>query len=106
MIDKVKTNLGITGIYQDSTIQGYIDEVKQFMLGAGVQKEVVDAETSVGVITRGVADLWNYGSGGTQLSPYFFQRVIQLASKMKGQDDVPVLDSNEVDEDVQATSKL
>ncbi|WP_286144705.1 hypothetical protein [Bacteroides caecimuris] len=106
MIDKVKTNLGITGIYQDSTIQGYIDEVKQFMLDAGVQKEVVDAETSVGVITRGVADLWNYGSGGTQLSPYFFQRVIQLASKMKGQDDVPVLDSNEVDEDVQATSKL
>lgn len=100
MIDKVKTNLGITGTYQDSTIQGYIDEVKQFMIDAGVSNEVVEAETSIGIITRGVADLWNYGSGGTQLSPYFFQRVIQLASKMKGQDDDPVLDSNEVSDDV------
>lgn len=79
MLEQVKANLGITGDYQDSTIQGYIDEVKQFMLDAGISKELVESEQSIGVITRGVADLWNYGSGEASLSPYFFQRVTQLA---------------------------
>lgn len=91
MLEKVKTNLGITGTYQDKTIQGYIDEVKQFLLDGGVDKETVDAETSVGIITRGVADLWNYGSGGTSLSPYFLQRATQLAIKSSKTPDVDYL---------------
>ena len=84
MLEKVKANLGITGTYQDKTIQGYIDEVKQFLLDGGVDKEIVEADTSVGIITRGVADLWNYGSGGTGFSPYFIQRAAQLALKDGG----------------------
>lgn len=83
MLEKVKTMLGITGTYQDNTIQGYIDEVKQFLLDGGVDKEIVEEETSVGIIARGVADLWNYGSGGTSLSPYFIQRAVQLSYKVK-----------------------
>lgn len=79
MLEKVKTNLGITGTFQDTTIQGYIDEVIQFMIGGGVSKEVANSDKAIGVITRGVSDLWNYGSGGTNLSPYFYQRVTQLA---------------------------
>lgn len=82
MLEKVKANLGITGTFQDTTIQGYIDEVKEFLMDGGVSKEVVDAETSVGIISRGVADLWNYGSGGTSFSPYFLQRATQLAYKV------------------------
>lgn len=81
MLEKVKINLGITGTFQDMTIQGYIDEVKQFLIDSGIQKETVEDETSIGIITRGVADLWNYGSGGTSLSPYFLQRATQLAYK-------------------------
>lgn len=79
VLEKVKANLGITGEFQDTTIQGYIDEVKQFLLDGGVAEEVVNSDSSVGIITRGVADLWNYGSGGTSLSPYFMQRAIQLS---------------------------
>lgn len=79
MLERVKSNLGITGTFQDATIQGYIDEVKQFLLDGGVDESVVEAETSIGIITRGVADLWNYGSGGTELSPYFLQRATQLS---------------------------
>lgn len=86
MLEQVKANLGITGTYQDTTIQGYIDEVKQYLLDGGVDESVVDSESSAGIITRGVADLWNYGSGGTSLSPYFIQRAIQLAYK-EGSDD-------------------
>lgn len=86
MLEQVKANLGITGTYQDTTIQGYIDEVKQYLLDGGVDESVVNSVASVGIITRGVADLWNYGSGGTSLSPYFIQRAIQLAYK-EGSDD-------------------
>jgi len=82
MLEKVKTNLGITGTFQNGTINGYIEEVKQFLIDAGVDSKIVEDEKySAGIIYRGVADLWNYGSGGASLSPYFMQRVIQLSSK-------------------------
>ena len=81
MLEEVKKRLGITGDYQDDTIQGYIEDVKQFLLDGGVNKEVVNASSTVGVIARGVSDLWNYGSGGTSFSPYFLQRAIQLSGK-------------------------
>lgn len=81
MLEAVKNSLGITGPYQDATIQGYIDEVKQFLLDSGVDKEIVDSKKSAGIISRGVADLWNYGSGGTKLSEYFIQRATQLSFK-------------------------
>lgn len=77
----VKSALGITGNFQDKTIQEYIDEVKQVMIDGGVAESIVNSKEAKGVITRGVSDLWNYGSGGTDLSPYFYKRVIQLALK-------------------------
>ncbi len=81
MLEKVKSGLGITGTYQDTTIQRYINEVIQFLIGGGVSKEVAYDDLNIGLIIRGVADLWNYGSGGTSLSPYFIQRATQLALK-------------------------
>ncbi len=81
MLEKVKKSLGITGSYQDNTIQEYINEVKQYLIDGGVLKKVVEHPTSAGIIARGVSDLWNYGSGGTSFSPYFIQRAIQLSGK-------------------------
>lgn len=81
LLEKVKIALGITGDYQNDTLAMYIDEVKEYLLGAGVSQSIVDSSSSVGVIARGVSDLWNYGSGNTELSPYFMQRAIQLAYK-------------------------
>lgn len=81
ILSRVKTSLGITGEFQDSTLMGYIEEVKDFLLDAGVKPAIVNAEASAGVITRGVADLWNYGSGNADFSPYFRQRAIQLIFK-------------------------
>lgn len=78
LLTKVKNGLGITGSYQDETLQVYADEVKAFMKSAGVSQAVIDDSVSVGCILRGVADLWNYGSGNATLSEYFRMRVIQL----------------------------
>lgn len=79
MLEKVKTGLGITGDYQDDLLQIYIDEVISYLSSAGVSDDVIQSDASTGIIVRGVSDLWNYGSGGTQLSPYFVQRAVQLA---------------------------
>ena len=77
MLEQVKQNLGITGTFQDTTIQGWIDEVEAFLIDGGVLKENI----TVGIITVGVKDLWNYGSGDGSFSPYFIQRATQLAYK-------------------------
>ena len=76
----VKTGLGLQGNDNfDPQLKIYITDTKDYLRMAGVKQSVIDAESSAGVITRGVADLWNYGSGGTELSPYFKERAIQLA---------------------------
>lgn len=77
MLDDVKTALGIQGDYQDNTISLYIDEVRAVMIDAGVKPEHI----TVGVVARGVADLWQYGAGEGKLSSYFMQRVTQLSYK-------------------------
>lgn len=73
----VKSALGITGTYQDDTLQIYIDEVTDFLKGAGVAAKNI----TTGIIARGVSDLWNYGSGEGKLSDYFKQRAVQLCYK-------------------------
>ena len=79
ILTKVKSALGITGNYQDTTLNIYIDEVKFYMLDAGVPESVINSDVSAGVISRGVTDLWSYGTNDGKLSDYFYQRVSQLA---------------------------
>ena len=79
ILTKVKSALGITGTYQDATLNIYIDEVKAYMKDAGVLESIINSDVSAGVISRGVTDLWNYGSNTGKLSDYFYQRVSQLS---------------------------
>lgn len=75
MLTGVKEALGITGTYQDNTLTQYITEVRDFLVSAGVPA----GKITVGVVARGVSDLWNYGSGEGKLSEYFMQRATQLS---------------------------
>lgn len=77
-LNDVKNALGITGDYQDNTLQVYFDEVIEFLEDAGVKKSNI----SSGIVARGVADLWNYGAGDGRLSTYFKERAAQLSYKM------------------------
>jgi len=79
MLEDVKNALGITGTYQDNTLQIYINEVVAFLNDAGV----ATANITSGIVARGVSDLWRYGAGEGKLSSYFIQRAAQLA--LKGQ---------------------
>lgn len=73
----VKNALGITGDYQDNTLQIYFDEVVAFLVDAGVS----ESNITKGIVARGVADLWNYGGAEGKLSDYFLQRAAQLSYK-------------------------
>lgn len=83
LLIRVKKGLGITGDYQDGTIELYIEEAKNYMASAGVPQSIIDSPVSIGTIIRGVSDLWDYGSGSTGLSPYFKERCVQL--RMQGE---------------------
>lgn len=81
VLTKVKEGLGITTIAQDNTLEVYIQAVKDYMKDAGVSKTLLASDSIIGAVVIGVSDLWNYNSGGSKFSPYFVQRVIQLATK-------------------------
>lgn len=81
MLEHVKNGLGITGEFHDAILQSYIDEVREYLQDAGVPETVTNTKPCGGIVTRGVADLWNYGAGGAALSPYFHERAAQLALK-------------------------
>ena len=77
ILAEVKKATGITGDYQDDTLQTWIDETIEFLRDAGVN----ESNITTGIIARGVLDLWNYGAGDGKLSDYFMKRAVQLAMK-------------------------
>lgn len=88
LLEKVKRRNGLAGnTYHDDTLLGYIEDVKLYLKDGGVKEKVLQSSLSVGCIARGVMDLWTYGSGVANFSPYFIQRAIQL-SKCK-ESDIP-----------------
>lgn len=80
LLQKVKSGLGITGDYQDDTLQVYIDEVKAFMIAAGVRETIVNSSAAVGCIMKGVNDLMNLSPSDSRFSDYFMMRLVQLAT--------------------------
>ncbi len=78
MLEQVKKLLGITGKFQDETINGWIDEIKQLMIDGGISPSIVNDVKSAGVIAKGIDDVYFQK---TNLSNYFWQRATQLAYK-------------------------
>ena len=85
LLVKVKTGLMITGDHFDDVLTLHIEDVKDYMVNAGVHSSLIDSDKSIGAILRGVADLWTNGS--SEFSPYFRDKVTQLAL-VGGGDDV------------------
>lgn len=82
LLAKVKLVLGETSNFADDILLIYLDEILDYMKNAGVSDKI--AHASAGVIARGVSDLWDNDGGNVRFSPYFHERVTQLALKSKG----------------------
>lgn len=78
LLANVKTALGITSDYMDALLMVFIEETLAYLKDAGVKSDTLTSDRIVGIVVRGVADLWNYGQGEGKLSPYFKERAIQL----------------------------
>lgn len=61
-----------------SVLPLYCTEAQHIIKSAGVKDTVAESAKAVGVIARGVLDLWNFGAGEGKFSPLFFQLVEQL----------------------------
>lgn len=79
LLNKIKKVLGVTGTFNDDALSVLIMDVKYYLMDAGVHEIAVNSKAAVGVIARGVTDLWNLGSGTVNLSSYFIERATQLA---------------------------
>lgn len=75
LLTEIKNRLSVTGDFHNEVISGFAEDVKSYMLSAGVKQSVIDDKKSIGCIARGVADLW---SNDGSFSEMFKQRVIQL----------------------------
>lgn len=78
LLQEIKATNNFTGEYHDKALKNHIQEVKFFLVDAGISKETVNSNKALGVINRGVMDLWNYGANDGDLSGYFCKRVTQL----------------------------
>lgn len=87
LLQEIKNRLCITGNFHDTLLNGLAEDVKEYLLSAGVQTAVLNSNKAVGAIARGVADLWNFGSGDGKFSEVFIQRAIQLTFEKIGQVD-------------------
>ena len=94
ILDEVKTRLSITGSDLDGTIQGMIDDVVAYCRSAGLKYTQLTSTRAVGLIARGVADLWNYGAGNGKFSDIFQLRLNQMT-----------LDAASLDHDVELQVK-
>ena len=80
-LEEVMKAIGITGAddFQKGTIMIHMLEVKEYLKSAGVKNGIVNSRRVLGLLSRGVMDLWNYGAGNTKLSQYFKERAVQLS---------------------------
>lgn len=78
LLQEIKNRLNITGDFHNESLMGYAADTKEYLLSAGVKPAVIESKKSIGVIARGVADLWNLGAGDGKFSEVFYQRAIQL----------------------------
>lgn len=88
LLSKIKKVLGVTGTFNDEALEVLIMDVKYYLMDAGMHETAVNSEAAVGVIARGVTDLWNLGSGTVNLSPYFMQRAAQAALAYPADEDI------------------
>lgn len=79
LIEKVKSFIGATGTFHDTNVSMLITDIKFYLVDAGTHEVAVNSNAAVGVICRGVDDMWVSGPGTANLSKYFKERAAQLA---------------------------
>ncbi|MFD3271515.1 hypothetical protein ACE3MS_15455 [Paenibacillus dendritiformis] len=81
---KIALNISLNTTALDGVLLQKLRAVKGFMANAGVSAEDMDSDLATGVITLGVADIWQLEGGEVKFSPVFYTLLSQLAIKSGG----------------------
>lgn len=58
-----------------------IDAIKEFLINAGADKDVIATDLGIACISLGINDLMNFSSGEAKFSPSFYTIANQLCRK-------------------------
>lgn len=81
LVKELKSRLAITDNYHDAMLLAFANDTKDYLKAGGVSAELLESEKALGILTRGVIDLWNNTPSGGSFSPLFLQRAIQLIAE-------------------------
>lgn len=82
--EAVLESIGILkGMGIEETVRPHYNSIIGYIVDAGVSESHILNTRTVGVVSRGVSDIWNYGSGTGVLSEFFFQSLAQLVYKSR-----------------------
>lgn len=82
LLQEIKTRLTITDTYHDPMLSAYIEDTKDYLRSVGITDELLNDKKALGIIARGVIDLWNNNPSEGSFSKMFYQRAIQLRAEV------------------------
>lgn len=82
ILQEVKIRLAITDSYHDKMLLSFIEDAKSYLVSVGITEELLNNRKSLGILARGVVDLWNNKPSDGDFSSIFMQRAIQLRAEV------------------------
>jgi hypothetical protein len=82
ILTEVKKRLAITDTFHDDMLSAFIDDTKDYLRAVGITDALLSDKKSLGILTRGVVDLWNNKPSDGSFSQMFYQRAIQLRAEV------------------------
>ena len=82
LLQEIKTRLSITDEYHDKMLLSFIQDTKDYLISVGITSEILEDKKALGILARGVVDLWNNQPSEGEFSKMFTQRAIQLRAEV------------------------
>lgn len=82
ILQEVKKRLAITDTYHDDLLASFIQDTKDYLISVGITDEILTDKKALGILARGVVDLWNNKPSDGEFSKVFYQRAIQLRAEV------------------------
>lgn len=82
ILQEVKKRLTITDTFHDEMLMSFIQDTMDYLKSVGITETLLRDKKSLGILARGVVDLWNNSPSNGQFSSMFYQRAIQLRAEV------------------------
>ena len=87
LVNELKKRLSITDNYHDEMLLTFANDTKDYLKAGGVSSELLESDKALGILARGVIDLWNNTPSGGSFSPVFLQRAVQMIAESEAEEE-------------------